>query len=172
MIRRIRYYRRMKNVDRMSGTIKHRPYSLLEHQYMVAVLFRIFASRENVAYDMQVFDLILNHDNLEAVTGDLVYPVKNASNKTRECWDTIEEEILKLHPVLERYSDNNLREGMTELQRNLFKACDYLDLWIFLKEEIALGNASRDIVEMLGNCERLIPKDFRSINKFMADYEV
>jgi len=172
MIRRIRYYRRMKNVDRMSGTMKHRPYNLLEHQFMVAVLFRMFASRENVAYDMQVFDLVLNHDAVESITSDLVYPVKNASNKTRECWDIIEEEVLKSHPALERYSDKNLKEGMTESQRNLFKACDYLDLWIFLKEEIALGNTSRDIVEMLENCERLIPKGFESINKFMVDYEV
>jgi len=156
----------------MSGSIKHRSYNLLEHQFMVAVLFRMFAAKEDVAYNMQVFDLVLNHDNLEAITGDLVYPVKNASGKTRLAWEIIEKEIVAIHPKLERYSDENIKEGMTELQRKLFKACDYLDLWIFLKEEVALGNSSKDILGMISNCERLIPKDFKSVNKFMETYTV
>jgi len=172
MEERIRYYRRLKSVDRMSGTMKHRPYNILEHQFMVAVLFRMFASKEDVAYDMQVFDLVLNHDFLESISGDIVQPTKNASNKTKLAWEIIERELVAIHPKLERYSDENIKGRMTELQRKLFKACDYLDLWIFLKEEAALGNSSKDILDMISNCERLIPKDFKSVNKFMETYTV
>lgn len=167
----IKYYRKMKLIERLSGTFKHRSYNLLEHSYMVAVLFKHFASKENVAYDINVLDIILHHDIVEVETMDLIYTVKNNSEVTKDCWEKIENDILKKHKSIERYSDPNIKRNLTLLQHSLFKACDILDLWIFLKEEVSIGNKSKNVLEIIKRCEEIITKDFRSINTYMAEYD-
>ena len=167
----IKYYRKLKNIERLSGTFKHRSYNLLEHQYMVAVLFRHFASKDNVPYDINVLDLVMHHDILEVETGDLIHTVKSLNDVTKDSWNKIEEEILKEHFQLGKYSDEALKSGMSTLQHKLFKACDVLDLWIFSKEEVSIGNKNKNLIDVIGRCEKLIPRDFHSINKFMADYD-
>lgn len=167
----IKYYRKMKNVDRLSGTAKHRSYNLLEHSYMVAMLFKHFASKENVAYTMAEFDLVLHHDILEVETGDLIYTVKNLNSETKECWGRIEELVIEKNFQLQRYSDENIKSGLSNLQYSLFKCCDLLDLWIFCKEEIALGNNTINMLIITERCVELIGDKFKSIKKFMEGYE-
>lgn len=48
---------KMKDVERFNGTRKLQGYNLLEHSYMTAMLFRIFASKEDVAYDINVLTM-------------------------------------------------------------------------------------------------------------------
>ena len=166
----ISYYQKMRNIERLSGHYKHRQYNLMEHSYMVAVLFSHFAVLEDVSYDIKTIDNILHHDILETVTGDLVSPVKYASEITAECWETIESELLKIHFQLDKYSDSKFKESFNELQHQLFKSCDYLDLWIFCKEEVELGNHTKGILEVIKNCERLIGGRFKWIVKYMSEY--
>ena len=169
----IKYYRKMRNVDRLAQGYKNRPYNLLEHSYMVAMLFRHFASLEDVSYDINVFDLVLYHDVVETISSDLPWPIKNFSDKTKEAWGVIEEEVIKEHFQLERYSDENLKKGMTNLQYSLFKACDILDLYIFVKEEIQLGNNTLFIKEVKKNCETILNSlefQFPKIKKFIEEY--
>lgn len=163
----INYFRKCKNVQRLSQYYTHRPYNLLEHQYMTAVLFKHFASKEDVAYGMAEFDAIMKHDVLEVESTDLSFEVKHLNDITREAWETIEDEVLKNNPQLERYSD--MKELLTPLQHKLFKACDVLDLWIFCKEEQQLGNQTLNTVIM--NCENLIRGKFKSIDKYMGDFK-
>lgn len=168
----IKYYRALKNVDRLSGVSKHRSYNILEHSYMVAILFKYFASKENVPYGFAEFDYILNHDLLESVSGDLSYEVKNISQLTKDSWHTIEKEVIHLHPSLSKYSDSNIKQNLSELQFKLFKACDLLDLWIFLIEERALGNYTRRVQEIIYRCEELIDGlGFKKINEFIKNYK-
>lgn len=169
----IKYYRKMKNIERLSMMFTNRKYNLLEHSYMVTVLFRKFASLEDVAYDMSVLDLVMNHDAVESVTSDLPWPVKSFSIKTSEAWGEIEKEVIKKNFQLEKYSDLNLKSGMTALQYELFKICDILDLWLFIKEEIAIGNRTIDILEVENNCKLLMSNvnKFPHINKFIKEYE-
>lgn len=171
----IKYYRALKNIDRLTGVTKHKNYNLLEHSYMVAILFKKFASIEDVPYTMVEFDLVMNHDIVESVTGDLSYEVKKATHKTEISWEIIEDEIIKIHPQLDHYSDKRIKSGLNERQYNLFKTCDTLDLWIFLKEEVALGNTTSRVMQIIGNCERLIAKygsEFKTITNLMQNYEV
>ena len=46
----------MKDIQRLPNTPHHRGYNLLEHGLVVGMLFRWFASEEDVAYDINVFD--------------------------------------------------------------------------------------------------------------------
>ena len=171
----INYYRKMKNVERMSGTFKHRPYNLLEHSYMVLAYFKHFASIEDVPYDMKVLDLVMHHDILETETGDLIHPVKKLNQRTNNCWKIIEDAVIDNNPPLFKYSDNNIISGMNSRQYALFKACDYLDLFIFCKEEISFGNKGINLIKMVKNSEELINGldfNFPKLKKYMKDYEV
>lgn len=166
----INYYRKMKDLDRLNGKFKHRSYNLIEHSYMVTVLFRHFAFKEDIAYDMQVIDTIMHHDIVETVTSDLPYTVKNHSEKTKTLWGELEKDVVNSFPFLKRYSDEGIKELLSEIQHDLFKVCDLLDLWIFLKEEKSYGNNSFDVNDIIIRCEELIEGKFIHVDKFMESY--
>lgn len=166
----IKYYRKMKEVDRLNGKFKLRPYNLLEHSYMVVALFRHFASKEDVAYNMNTIDVIMHHDIIEVETSDLPYTVKNHSPVTKKAWGDIEEDIIRSHHQLNRYNDEAIHENLTEIQHRLFKVCDLLDLWIFLKEEQTYGNNSSEVAKIIGKCEELIKGKFVHVDKYMENY--
>lgn len=167
----------MKNVQRLPNTPHHRGYNLLEHGFVVGMLFRWFASQEDVAYDITVWDKVLMHDYVESVTGDLNLLVKAHSPLTAECWAKIEKDICSSNTALAPYTDAEIKASMTDIQYRLFKCCDYLDLWIFCVQERAMGNYYPSILECIDNCRKLINKysndckDFKSIINFMNAYE-
>lgn len=168
----IAYYRKMRNIDRLSMMYKTRRYNLLEHQYMVTVLFRHFASKEDIPYGINELDLILHHDAVESVTSDLSWEVKNFNKIVKESWEIIEQQLCSKHFQLNKYSDENLVGGLNDIQYKLFKACDVLDLLIFVKEEISYGNKSLDIVNVLNNCFMLLEKyadGFPKLSAFVED---
>ena len=71
----------MKDIQRLPNTPHHRGYNLLEHGLVVGMLFRWFASEEDVSYDINVWDKVLMHDYVESVTGDLNACVKKFNVK-------------------------------------------------------------------------------------------
>lgn len=168
----ITHYRMLRNVTRLSGVNIHRPYNLMEHQYMVTMLFMHFAPLEDVAYDMGTVKMLLHHDILEVATGDLSYVVKNLSDDTQKAWETIEEQVLLYrNPELTIFTDKNFKSIVTPLQFDLFKAVDLLELWIFCKEEEQLGNRSAGLLQVIKNCEEFIPKKFQKIQDFILNYK-
>ena len=167
----------MKNIERLLNVPHHRGYNLLEHGLVTGMLFRWFASEEDIAYDISVFDKVLLHDYVESVTGDLNYLVKHFNETTKEAWDVVEKEVCGGSPILRNYTDKAIEEQLTPMQFKLFKICDYLDLWIFCKQEEALGNSCKSLKACIFNCEKLIGeitegfKTFKSVQKFMEQYE-
>lgn len=167
----------MKNIERLSNVPHHRGYNLLEHGLVTGMLFRWFASQEDVAYDINVFDKVLLHDYVESVTGDLNYLVKHHNQTTKEAWDVVEKEVCGDSVVLRDYTDKEIEKQLTPMQFKLFKICDYLDLWIFCKQEYALGNRCRSLLECIHNCEIMIWDitggftKFKSVKQFMDQYE-
>ena len=170
---RIEYYRKLKDVSRLSRVPSLRSYNVLEHTFMVVLLFRYFAKLEDVAYDMQILDRVMHHDILESVTGDLPHDVKHFNVKTECAWDTIEHEVasVSMHTEMSLYTDIEIRAMMSERQYKLFKACDLLDLWIFLKEEQGLGNTHRILHKIVLKCEELIKGKFHFIDTYMDEYK-
>jgi 5'-deoxynucleotidase YfbR-like HD superfamily hydrolase len=165
----IYYYRRLKNVNRLGCEPIMRSYNLLEHSYMVTVLFCHFAKEERILYDIDVLEAILHHDMLETVTGDLPYNIKNLSPTTQTCWEAIESEAINSFPQLAPYTDVRLRKTMSKKQFKIFKVCDLLDLWIFLREEQRLGNTALPIHEIITKCKSIIEGKYKSIDKYMTD---
>ena len=52
----------------------------------------------------------------------------------------------------------------------MFKVCDYLDLWVFCKEEIRIGNQDKNILRTINKCEELVSNKFDSVDLFMKNY--
>lgn len=166
----IAYYRRMKYVNRLSRWPISRGYNLLEHSFMVTVLFRHFANLEDISYDMQVLDRVMNHDIVETVTGDFPYDAKNMNRETKELWEQLELQVVRMHLTFDRYTDRALMDVFTFQQYELFKACDLLDLWIFIREEQEMGNRSEMLDHIATKCVNLIRGKFPSIDKYMNTY--
>lgn len=175
ILKRIDALLRMKHVDRLSGTPTIQRYNLMEHQYIVAQLFRIFAAQEDVSYTVQELDIVLNHDILETETGDLLYTAKNLNSKVKEHWESIEQEIAEHYPYLLRYSDEFIKESLNERQHALFKCCDLLDLWLFIDSEENLGNRDKRLMVVKGRTTELIVQlaesnGFSRILKFIRQW--
>jgi 5'-deoxynucleotidase YfbR-like HD superfamily hydrolase len=135
---------------------------------MVTILFAHFAKLEKIGYDAKVLEVIMHHDILEVVTGDLPYTIKNLSSSTKACWSAIETETAIEFPSFDEYTDENIKKAMTKKQYKLFRACDLLDLWIFLAEENRLGNSALPIHEIRDKCVELIGGKFKSIDEYMT----
>jgi len=162
-------YRKMMNIDRLAGKHKLRKYSLDTHCYYTTLFFMDFAKKESIAYDENVLDLVLKHDLVETISADLIYTVKNINDVTRECWAQIEREAIKVNRDYEPYSDENLKKRLSKEQHDLLKCCDYLELWIFIREEMELGNKTEGMEEVYDNCLRLMLGKFESIDEFVKN---
>ena len=171
----IQDYLKMADVRRCSGIKLLRSYDLMRHSFMVAMLFQHFASLEKIQYTADVLNIVLKHDLLEVKTGDLLEPVKSFSKRTRSAWNTIEKQIMGGNEGFEEFSDQHIKDTLTEQQHDLFKCCDCLELWIFIVEEMKLGNRTEDVNRIF----RLVGSDilafgFQSIIEFVngfADYK-
>jgi len=138
----IEFHRKMSNIDRLSDVLKNKKYSLAEHSYYVTTMFQDFAIIEDIAYTVNDLYFIARHDFLEVFTGDLSSVVKNFSDKTKEAWETIENEVMKTYKLdcYLLFNDKELNEELNEEVIKLLKACDLLDLYLFCIEETTLGN--------------------------------
>jgi 5'-deoxynucleotidase YfbR-like HD superfamily hydrolase len=170
----VTYQRRMLNMQRLAGSPKLRSYNLAEHSYFVTALFIEFAKREGLSLSVESIEAVLNHDVVETITADLPYMAKNHSSATKEAWAAIEDELVGYHSNLSRFTDEGLKETLPVTEYQLFKMVDILELWIFCKEEVALGNVSEAIFKVLRKCEEIIygsnPR-FPSIEDFVAEYK-
>lgn len=137
--------RRMRDVRRLSGFYLTRPYSDAEHCYYTGLLFLKMARDHAVALSPSSIAWVFCHDAMEVATGDLLYPVKNASKDSREAWDIIEEEAGLAFPKMAEFTDARGKELLGEKAWALFKACDSLELWLFCREEAERGNVLRNI---------------------------
>jgi len=154
--------RSMLYVERLSGRAKNKPYNLVEHSYLVGMIFKDLCEREGLSFTVEEWDLVLKHDLLETKTGDLLWPVKHLNDKTKKLWDAIEEEIVTEYPHLRTYSDENIKEKLGEQKFQLFKTADYLELYFYCLNEIELGNHDEEILLVVQTCEGLIPEEVRN----------
>lgn len=155
MINKIEQYTKLKNVFRMSTTNTIKPYNVFEHSFGVLVLFKIIADQNNVEYTIETLDIVMNHDIVESITGDLVYTVKKFNEKTSLSWSEIEKELTK-NTEYEKYSDENIKNKLNDEQYSLLKCCDTLDLYMYLHEEWCSGNRRREILNMATKCKEII----------------
>ena len=159
--------RRMLNFQRLAGSKKIRSYNLAEHSYFVALLFQELAKAFGVEYDVDVLSAVLRHDFMEVFTTDLPYQVKNLNEETKTAWDIIEYEARKQAGDMDQFlfTDNGLMSILNPEQYLLLKECDLLELALFCKEEMEMGNTSQDMKVVLERIRNVIDSS-RSLNQY------
>ena len=167
---KINDYKKLEYVRRCSGVPIQRNYNLVHHSYMTMILFQHFAKLEKIEYDTDVIELISLHDILETVTGDLLNPVKKFSKETEDAWNIIEHQMLEGKERFSRFTDDEFKSKLTHEQHNLFKACDNLELFIFLEDEIRMGNRTKEVRYIFDKVFDVVMKyGVESINRYMCD---
>jgi 5'-deoxynucleotidase YfbR-like HD superfamily hydrolase len=130
----------LRNINRFNMEYTIKKQNLCEHGYAVANLFYVLCKDLKVKVTSEDLVLVMNHDFIEAFTGDLNLKVKNFSPETLACWNAIEEEVT---PVgLERFTDFGIQNNMTNVKYNLFLLADCFEALLYVKEEIRLGNSA------------------------------
>ena len=156
-ITEISYYDyKLKNVMRLSTVPTHRPYTVAIHSYYTALLYIEICECEKQWIDQQNLMWVLRHDVVEAVTGDLIYPVKNKNGTTQMSWENIEWMMTK-DTILESFTEGNSSRKFSKEAWNIFKCADLYELFLFCTEEYELGNRHIGIIKVLRNCLTYIP---------------
>lgn len=160
-------YRKMLTIDRLAGKFKLRKYDLAQHCYYTGILFMHFANLENIEYSKETIEIVFAHDLMEVATTDLPWNCKNLNETTKECWATIENEAAKAFPDFQRFSDDNIKNSLSKEQFTLFKVMDYLELFLFIHEEILLGNTTWEMIDIYERCIDLNKGKYKSVDDFM-----
>lgn len=132
--------RRMRDVPRLAGFFKTRPYSDAEHCYYTGMLFEDIADADGISVTKEEVQWVYRHDAFEIVTGDLLYPAKNTNRSTQSFWESIELEVAEGYPALSPFTDYEASKWFKPVSLALFKDCDSLELLLFCKEEELRGN--------------------------------
>lgn len=132
--------RRMRDVPRLAGFFKTRPYSDAEHCYYTGMLFEDIAYADGVPVTKEEIYWVYRHDAFEVLTGDLLYPAKNTNRATQSFWESIELEIAERNPALAPFTDYEATRWFQPVSLALFKDCDSLELLMFCEEEKSRGN--------------------------------
>lgn len=171
----LKMIRALKNVNRLSGLKLIQKYSVAEHCYYTGILFEYFADKENIHIPRGLLDFVYRHDMLESLTGDLLRPVKNISETSELAWKSIEYDVAEFFNI-KKYTDSWINNDLHIFEKELvqlFKACDVLELFWFIKEEKDMGNNSKEINIVWNNClDYLLDVNktpFKSIKQFIEE---
>lgn len=154
-----RHLRALKNANRLSGIKTLQSYSVAEHCYYTGLLFEEIASSEAILITKSEIYYVYRHDVIETITGDILLPVKIHSYVVKHRWESIERIIIQdKYLYLLSFLDSHLPEHFSKEAWNLFKACDLYELYLFILEEIKLGNKNDGVLSVLHNCSNLLPE--------------
>lgn len=115
---------------------------------------------------------ILMHDLMEVFTGDLPHSVKALSGETERAWDTIEQVVAGSAPaecLLGMFTDRAIEKSLGRSLYMVFRLADTLDLLIYAYEETSLGNASREMLDILKNASDRTAQWVRQIAESLAE---
>lgn len=146
--------RQMKDVQRFAGACMLKPCSIATHGALTALIFIGLCDFTGDYLNGKEMELVLRHDILEVVTGDLLSPAKMLGE---EGWDKVEGKISQeLAPELYTYTGKSLRKLLGAYKYRLFKLADCLEGWHQCQEELALGNATERVKEAAVSYEEVL----------------
>ena len=142
-------------VERWQGTPQLLPYNVSTHAYNCAMLYMQLCHICTTEIDPQLLSALLCHDNMEALTGDLLAPAKDASP---EFWDSIEEKAQEKWrtdnnvslPLARKFLpiEDDFLHLSTESQQ-LLKIIDMLEFLLHAQQEYKAGNRCSKVMDGL-----------------------
>jgi 5'-deoxynucleotidase YfbR-like HD superfamily hydrolase len=118
-------------VQRCHARQMTREYNVAHHSFNLAGLLSIFHPNPSA----QLLQAALWHDVPERFTGDIPTPVKIAVPSLKAALDSVEGAIFDRLGVREIMA-------LSAEDKQWLKGCDMVELWLWAREELALGNTS------------------------------
>ena len=144
------------HVERWQGTPQLLPYNVSTHAYNCAMLYMQICFVCKQSMDVRLICALLCHDNMEALTGDLLAPAKDSDS---DSWDKIEQEVQtkwrknnKVYASMARAFlpiEVDFALHLTEQSMHLLKIIDMLEFLLHVLQEYKAGNRHEKIMEGL-----------------------
>lgn len=123
---------------REAGTVRrchvvphHGQYNIAQHSYGAASLLLLLHPHPS----LNLIKAVMWHDVGERWLGDMPSPAKSVNPQLREVYEEAERRVLATIGLL---------PGLMPDEEEWLKAVDILDLWLWSREEAALGNTAVD----------------------------
>lgn len=176
--------RRLDNIIRYNNRIKNHCQTVASHSYYVSYTMMRLLDFVDIPIDMKykLLSYCLVHDISEVHIGDTPHDVKAANPELKDMLERFEDDFYAqagLHGI-----SDIIRDDYQKIKYNLFKLCDLLDVFMYAKEEMYLGNQSIEMANIMAqsveDCNtivkalkfyKVLPKDFNYI-KFLDDIYV
>lgn len=135
---------------REAGTVRrchivphHGQYNIAQHSYGAVSLLLLLHPKPS----LKLIKAVQWHDVAERWLGDVPAPAKWEHTELGEVYERAEAELLKRLGLFAQ---------LTDLEQEWLKAVDTLELWLWCREEEALGNAA--VTPMRLACEKVTEK--------------
>ncbi len=152
--------RRVAFVPRCAGTMQLLPnYTDAVHAYNCAMIYLNLCTVSQKEPQRRVLTSLLVHDNLEAFTGDLLAPAKDAID---DKWNEVEKEVQFRAKDLSGINfsasvqfevlfptDEQISEILTTTEHLLVKCIDMYEYLVRMIEEYSMGNKSSQVMQGL-----------------------
>lgn len=156
-------------------------YSVAVHCFNCANIYIQLCTLLNMDIEARMLRALLNHDNMELFTGDLLAPAKD---KMPEQWELIEQSILKslferFNPTKKDHTDykigitfpteNTLQAIVSPIDYHLLKIIDMYEFLLRASEEFEVGNKTEKVIDGLNYGLRSFYDKINELQKTLND---
>lgn len=170
--------RKLNNMGRWSTDFMHQRTTVSEHSFFVAQVGQMMALIEeengNTVDWSKLFKKLLNHDVVEALTGDIISTVKHKNEQLRDMLNLLEREVAEENLLIsmeEPYKGiyrDILLDGKDEtLEGKILKCADYFDAIMECIGEVRLNNLEPFVDKYHSIMEKLLESDMISARYFI-----
>lgn len=169
--------RKLNNMGRWSTDFMHRRTTVSEHSFFVAQIGQMMALIEeengNVIDWSRLFKKLINHDVVEAITGDIISTIKHKNEQLRDMLYLLEREVAEENLLIsmeEPYKTiyrEILFDGKDEtLEGKILKFADHIDAIMECIGEVQLNNLDPFVEKYHSIMEKLLESDLVSAKYF------
>jgi putative hydrolase of HD superfamily len=169
--------RKLNNMGRWSTDFMHQRTTVSEHSFFVAQVGQMMALIEeengNAVDWGRLFKKLINHDVVEAITGDIISTVKHKNDQFRDMLGLLEREVAEENLLVsmdEPYKGiyrEILFDGKDEtLEGKILKGADHIDAIMECIGEVRLNNLVPFVEKYHSIMEKLRESDLASVRTF------
>lgn len=172
--------RKLNNMGRWATDFMHQRTTVSEHSFFVAQVGQMLALIEeengNGINWESLFKKLLNHDVVEAMTGDIISTVKHKNMQMREMINTLEKEVVEenlLDSLDEPYKSiyrDILFDGKDEtIEGRILRCADHIDAIMECIGEVKLNNRFPFVSKYYAILDKLKEIDLTSSKYFISE---
>ncbi len=170
--------RKLNNMGRWSTDFMHQRATVSEHSFFVAQIGQMLALIEeengNCIDWGRLFKKLINHDVVEAMTGDIISTIKHKNEQFRDMLGMLEKEVVEenlLVSMEEPYKTiyrNMLSDGKDNTpEGRILRCADYIDAIMECVYEVRLNNLVPFVEKYHAILNKLAESDLVSAKYFM-----